>query len=48
MVFRSLCHVGATNNEESAAKVAAANADSGAPTMYHPSHIKTSLISLSI
>ncbi|KAK9937177.1 hypothetical protein M0R45_013986 [Rubus argutus] len=31
---RSMCHVGATNDEESAAKVAAANADSGAPTIF--------------
>ncbi|XP_062025675.1 uncharacterized protein LOC133741992 isoform X3 [Rosa rugosa] len=39
--LRSPSRVSATNNEEAAAKVAAANADSGAPTMYHPSHIKT-------
>ncbi|PRQ30042.1 putative adenylylsulfatase [Rosa chinensis] len=31
---RSLCRVSATNNEEAAAKVAAANADSGAPTIF--------------
>lgn len=48
MVLRSLCRVSATSNEEAAAKVAAANADSGAPTMFCPSHIKTGLISLSI
>ncbi|CAN6684035.1 unnamed protein product [Malus baccata var. baccata] len=44
---RSLCRVSATNNEEAAAKVAAVNADTGAPTMYHPipSHSKTGLIS---
>ncbi|KAL6198642.1 PREDICTED: 14 kDa zinc-binding protein [Fragaria vesca subsp. vesca] len=31
---RSLCRVSATSNEEAAAKVAAANADSGAPTIF--------------
>ncbi|XP_062022416.1 14 kDa zinc-binding protein-like isoform X1 [Rosa rugosa] len=31
---RSLCRVSATNNEEAAAKVAAANADRGAPTIF--------------
>ena len=47
MFVRSLCRVSATNNEEAAAKVAAVNADTGAPTMYHPipSHSKTGLIS---
>ena len=34
MIFRTMCSVGATNNEEAIAKVAAASADSGAPTMY--------------
>ncbi|XP_010648872.2 uncharacterized protein LOC100242206 isoform X2 [Vitis vinifera] len=33
---RSLCRISATNNEEATAKAAAANADSGAPTMYLP------------
>ncbi|KAB2637681.1 hypothetical protein C1H46_016004 [Malus baccata] len=31
---RSLCRVSATNNEEAAAKVAAVNADTGAPTIF--------------
>ncbi|TQE03706.1 hypothetical protein C1H46_010680 [Malus baccata] len=31
---RSLCHVSATNNEEATAKVAAVNADTGAPTIF--------------
>ncbi|XP_050125588.1 uncharacterized protein LOC126602752 [Malus sylvestris] len=31
---RSLCDVGATNNEEATAKVAAVNADTGAPTIF--------------
>uniref|UniRef100_A0A2N9F3J5 Uncharacterized protein n=1 Tax=Fagus sylvatica TaxID=28930 RepID=A0A2N9F3J5_FAGSY len=29
-------YASATNNEEAASRAAAANADSGAPTMYHP------------
>lgn len=32
--FRHLCCVRAKNDEEAAAKVAAASADSGGPTMY--------------
>lgn len=31
---RSLCRISATNNEEATAKAAAANADSGAPTIF--------------
>ncbi|KAM0970088.1 hypothetical protein EV1_017987 [Malus domestica] len=31
---RSLCRVGVTNNEEATAKVAAVNADTGAPTIF--------------
>ncbi|KAM1109415.1 hypothetical protein ACFX14_008999 [Malus domestica] len=31
---RSMCHDSATNNEEAAAKVAAVNADTGAPTIF--------------
>ena len=36
MFSRLQFHASATNNEEAAARAAAANADSGAPTMYHP------------
>ncbi|KAK6917014.1 HIT-like domain [Dillenia turbinata] len=31
---RSLCHVSATNDEEASAKAAAADADTGAPTIF--------------
>lgn len=34
--FRVLSSVRATSDEESAARAAAANADSGAPTMFEP------------
>jgi hypothetical protein len=36
MFSRLQFNASATNNEEAAARESAANADSGAPTMYHP------------
>lgn len=33
-LYRSISSIRATNNEEDAAKAAAATADAGAPTMY--------------
>jgi hypothetical protein len=36
LLSRLQFYASATNNEEAASRAAAANADSGAPTMYHP------------
>ena len=39
LTFRSLLCTNAVHDEEASAKSAAASADSGAPTMYHPSPV---------